>query len=795
MKRNKQTYLSKKDLIKEQESCIDFAIQNAKDTGKFKMPEHYLETFLELAISKKTYHNLEYENDGFLLRLQNGVWINPRTFIVSKKYKFKHDNYFTNFGTKDALSGTYNLKSGKETEYNTYLQHIEADLRAKKKHNKKSIERLASTYGIINKNLIKETTELAIVKIARSLANQKDKSEYERYLDIVELYKNQVNLSHRTSQSMLMQQYSTAAPISYIASLYVSKDNDKTAHYFEPSAGNGLLTIALPMHNTIVNEVDDVRLRHLQMQEFEFVSNQDALMPFPDYYKKFDGVVTNPPFGTLDEAVIYDNFRIKHLDHVMTLRALDTMKDDGKAAIIIGGHTAWDNKGRVQSGKNRIFLNYLYSHYNVDDILLINGHKLYSRQGTAFNTRLILIDGRKEKKEGFAPLKTSEAETEMKDFDDLWERVFGIQKQKNKTLKKTYKPKNKQAWEMTSKELIKSTLENMDIFKDQSSANWFKENSQVEVIDKRTGKSYNHYLSYKVTPAMLKKNGKEAHYNLIKKALRQGKYVPENVLAEYSDLLIPKVVSARKYKSDTCFEAFDFVRNIQTYCYQVHFEDGRLSWFGNAKDRKEAIEKAIENRHEGFSKSEQRKKTNNEKRIRIAKVKAKAKLKLLNIVSLDGVQTNILSVQNEYNGISNRQIPKLAEKFYKENIQGKTVVNNDKNIEIVFVKKGMEKSTRGRHIRGRHIPIDSILATSVNYLLELMQSAVFSGYRYNLKPNHKKMNGYRWWNFYSKIIIDNQLYLISIPVLEIRKGANEFKMQYAVEYSNIKKILAGKRTL
>jgi len=232
-----------------------------------------------------------------------------------------------------------------------------------------------------------------------------------------------MNLSHRTSQSMLLQQYSTPAPVAYLAGLYVRSQN-RYAHYFEPSAGNGLLTIALPMQNTIVNEIDDIRLQNLRKQNFEFVSNQDATNPFTEYYKTFDGVITNPPFGTLMNAVDYDGFKIKTLDHLMALRALDTMKDNGKAAIIIGGHTNWDDKGRIQAGKNRLFFNYLYSHYHAEDVILLDGHKIYSKQGTSFDVRLILVDGRKEQVEGFAPLKNDLHSTVISDFDELWQRVF-----------------------------------------------------------------------------------------------------------------------------------------------------------------------------------------------------------------------------------------------------------------------------------------------------------------------------------------------------------------------------------
>jgi hypothetical protein len=191
-----------------------------------------------------------------------------------------------------------------------------------------------------------------------------------------------------------------------------------------PLPRNGLLTIALPETNTIVNEIDDIRLQNLRKQNFEFVSNQDATIPFTEYFKTFDGVITNPPFGTLSEAENYDGYKIKTLDHLMALRALDTMKNNGRAAIIIGGHTHWDDKGRIQAGKNRLFFNYLYSHYHVDDVIPLDGHKIYSKQGTSFDVRLILIDGRKRQVNGHAPLKNDKLSTVVTDFDDLFQRAF-----------------------------------------------------------------------------------------------------------------------------------------------------------------------------------------------------------------------------------------------------------------------------------------------------------------------------------------------------------------------------------
>ena len=333
-----------------------------------------------------------------------------------------------------------------------YISKIREDLKQGIRYTKTSIENLAKGYGITNKNLVKEFTELAIVLNARDIAQDDSLTTYEKYLDIVALYQSQVNLSMRTSMSVLMQQYSTPAPISFLASSYVLKkenllgykafknivksSKDKivgNAHvhpnyqgtplYLEPSAGNGLLTIALPYFQTYVNELDDVRLSNLKEQPFAKVSSWDALMPPYAYRQKFDGVLSNPPFGTLSEPIMFGKFKIKRLEHAMCLKALQCMKDTGKAVLIIGGHTTWDEYGRVTAGQNRIFLNYLYHFYNVDDIILINGKKLYSRQGTSFNTRLILIDGAKYKPEGAAPLKNKLHSTVVNSHEELWDRV------------------------------------------------------------------------------------------------------------------------------------------------------------------------------------------------------------------------------------------------------------------------------------------------------------------------------------------------------------------------------------
>ncbi|HEX7904880.1 MAG TPA: JAB domain-containing protein [Chitinophagaceae bacterium] len=318
------------------------------------------------------------------------------------------------------LEGINDLKSNADK----FISIVERDLIQGKSQNKKSIEKLAASIGLLDKTEVKELTELAIVRRARELANSEGTIK-ERFNKIVELYNSQVNLSHRTSQSILLQQYSTPAPIAYLAGVFCGIHKPLAGHkYFEPSAGNGLLTIAGKPINFIVNEIGELRNRNLQTQSFYKVINEDATKPFKEYYKQFDAVLTNPPFGINEDEILYDTFRIKSLEHVMALRALDCMKDNGKGAVIVGGHTRWDDKGRIQAGKQRVFFNYLYSRFNVADVININGQKLYSRQGTSFDVRLILINGRKPVPIGASPVFNPAKDFEVKTFDELFEKVI-----------------------------------------------------------------------------------------------------------------------------------------------------------------------------------------------------------------------------------------------------------------------------------------------------------------------------------------------------------------------------------
>ena len=312
--------------------------------------------------------------------------------------------------------------------HESYIESITEQFLRGDKLNKISLEKEAKKFGITNVREVKEQTEYALVCIYRKLAHDSNKTIEERFKSIIDFYKRQVNLSLRTSTSVLLQQYSTPAPIAFLMGIYcgINKPH-KSSLYFEPSAGNGLLTIAGYADNFEVNELDDIRVTNLQRDSYKSITHKDSskLDFFKDKVKKYDAVITNPPFGALEkyEYQTFDGYTIKALDHLMAILALSAMKDTGKAAIIIGGHTNYDEVGRIQAGKNRIFLNYLYSHYHVEDVININGD-LYSQMGTSFNIRLILINGRKAEVSGFAPLRDETISNQINTFQELYQRII-----------------------------------------------------------------------------------------------------------------------------------------------------------------------------------------------------------------------------------------------------------------------------------------------------------------------------------------------------------------------------------
>ncbi len=198
--------------------------------------------------------------------------------------------------------------------------------------------------------------------------------------------------------------------------------------YFEPTAGNGMLTVAGQPQDFVVNELDMHRYNNLLKEPYKLVLNQDANKKFHFDYK-FDGLLANPPFATTKSDVIVGGFHIIGLEQQIIIHSLTYLKDEAKIAFIIGGHTEFDEAGRVKSKKDRAFLSYLFKHYYMDDVINVSG-SLYGRQGTTYPIRIILIAAKKSVAEGYFPLENKKlgkfesfSTNVIETFDELFKRT------------------------------------------------------------------------------------------------------------------------------------------------------------------------------------------------------------------------------------------------------------------------------------------------------------------------------------------------------------------------------------
>lgn len=282
------------------------------------------------------------------------------------------------------------------------------------------LRKIAERVGLkdIKDTDLQELAETAIVKRARGIASSESINDAVKFERIKTLYENQPSLNQRDSERVMKQQYSTPAPYAFLADMYVKGKGKVIDSALEPSAGNGMLTIGLPMDKVHVNDIDAQRLANLRRQGFKNVTSQDGTQPFK--VKPVDIVITNPPFGSATTRD-YDGYKISSLEGQMAINALESMKGDGRAAIIIGGNTEYAKNGSLKS-KDKAFLGYLYSHYNVEDVINVDG-SLYAKQGTSYPTRIILINGRRLNENAFPPVKDKARAEAVKDYDELYKRI------------------------------------------------------------------------------------------------------------------------------------------------------------------------------------------------------------------------------------------------------------------------------------------------------------------------------------------------------------------------------------
>lgn len=245
---------------------------------------------------------------------------------------------------------------------------------------------------------VDESIEAGLIRAARKLIDQVDTPE-NAYSALVDLYDRQPRLGVRSSTSVRQQAYSTPLPIAYLAANLAEITADTTV--YEPSAGHGSLVLSASPANCTINELNSDRAEDLRRQGFT-VTEQDASTHLPDHLH--DVVIANPPFGRVKgndgrakRFNLPGNPRgTSQIDQAIAMQALQAMKPDGRAVLILGGKPETDPNERAEaynSLESRGFFYALYQQYGVTQHFTISGD-LYRKQGAGWPLDVIVIEGR-----------------------------------------------------------------------------------------------------------------------------------------------------------------------------------------------------------------------------------------------------------------------------------------------------------------------------------------------------------------------------------------------------------------
>jgi hypothetical protein len=276
-----------------------------------------------------------------------------------------------------------------------------------------------------------EAIETGVVLAGREIVEagrKQGRSPEVIYSRLVDLYNRQPNLSVRSSTSVRDQAYSTPVPLAYLASeLAGITYNSKV---LEPTAGNGMLLVGAKLENSVANELNPKRAAMLDAMGFK-AEQKNAATESMAPAKSQDAVIANPPFGVTKDAqgntIIYEvkpNYGTREVDHAIAFKALDTMKDDGRAVLIVGGVQSEAEEARREDyrGKSkRTFYFNLYNDYNVVDHFTVDGD-LYSKQGASYPVDVIVIDGRGK---SARDLPAADLPKIIRSYDELKEKLNG----------------------------------------------------------------------------------------------------------------------------------------------------------------------------------------------------------------------------------------------------------------------------------------------------------------------------------------------------------------------------------
>lgn len=277
--------------------------------------------------------------------------------------------------------------------------------------------------------VVDEAMEAAIVRVAPLLIAQTN-TTHQAYDSLVDLLQRQPTLAVRSTTSILQQAYSTPIPIAYFAATLAGITPESTV--YEPTVGNGALVQTADPRKVIANELNSDRYAEVSTRGFRQLTQYDATQYKPD--TTVDVVITNPPFGTRrDRPGRREWFELpgnqrgtNQIDHAIAMKALECLKDDGRAVLILGGKQGTKPDWRSDQYNTLLtagFYYALYQQYNVTDHFTVWGD-LYRKQGAGFPIDFVLINGRGQSERALPAVDVPRI---LYSFDDLKELLPNVE--------------------------------------------------------------------------------------------------------------------------------------------------------------------------------------------------------------------------------------------------------------------------------------------------------------------------------------------------------------------------------
>jgi len=134
----------------------------------------------------------------------------------------------------------------------------------------------------------------------------------------------------------------------------------------------------------------------------------------------------------------------------------------------------------------------------------------------------------------------------------------------------------------------------------------------------------------------------------------------------------------------------------------------------------------------------------------------------------------MIELTDLYRGKTRRELENIVSDYYRDNFQGKCVINKSINEEICFNAIGRSKTSFGGQRLGQIM--SSHKATAITVLDKLIEDATFTG---STPPKSKHIRKYRaisFLNFAISCKIDNIIYDFKIAAM-VRRGG---KIHYSI---------------